>query len=80
VRDKPSRGSEALQKVLEYVQHCRRASQTGIVYSMTRKETEEMASFLRRSGVSADYYHAGQVVDSLHIAHCPHTRRQFSQP
>jgi len=73
VRDKPGRGTEALQKVLDYVQHPSRTHQTGIVYSMTRKETEEMASFLRRSDISADYYHAGQVV-CCSQRRCIHTR------
>ncbi|MFT6879777.1 MAG: ATP-dependent DNA helicase RecQ [Psychromonas sp.] len=30
-----------------------------IVYAKTRKETQEISQFLNRSGISADYYHAG---------------------
>ena len=32
---------------------------TGIVYVRNRRKTAEVADFLRRNGVSADYYHAG---------------------
>ncbi len=32
---------------------------TGIVYVRNRRKTQEIAEFLRRSGISADYYHAG---------------------
>ncbi|MEI6764948.1 MAG: ATP-dependent DNA helicase RecQ [Bacteroidota bacterium] len=32
---------------------------TGIVYVRNRKKTREIAEFLQKNGVSADYYHAG---------------------
>ncbi|MCD6367163.1 MAG: RecQ family ATP-dependent DNA helicase [Bacteroidales bacterium] len=32
---------------------------TGIVYARSRKRTREIAEFLKKQGVSADYYHAG---------------------
>ena len=32
---------------------------TGIVYARSRKRTREIAGFLQKQGVSADYYHAG---------------------
>jgi len=37
----------------------RRSPPPGIVYATTRKECEELASGLRRSGVDAAHYHAG---------------------
>ncbi|MGI8910408.1 MAG: RecQ family ATP-dependent DNA helicase [Rubrobacteraceae bacterium] len=45
-----------LPLILEVI---RRSPPPGIVYAMTRKECEEMASGLRRSGVDAAHYHAG---------------------
>lgn len=32
---------------------------SGIVYTQTRKETQEISRILNNSGISADYYHAG---------------------
>ncbi|MCR4965027.1 MAG: RecQ family ATP-dependent DNA helicase [Bacteroidales bacterium] len=32
---------------------------TGVVYVRNRRKTQEVAEFLRKNGVSADYYHAG---------------------
>jgi ATP-dependent DNA helicase RecQ len=32
---------------------------TGIVYVRNRKKTKEIADFLQKNGISADYYHAG---------------------
>ena len=36
-----------------------RFSGSGIVYVRNRKKTREIAQFLQRNGISADYYHAG---------------------
>ena len=33
---------------------------SGVVYVQNRKETKDIAHFLHRNGVSADYYHAGR--------------------
>lgn len=33
--------------------------QTGLVYCMTKKKTEQVAAYLRGRGVSAEHYHAG---------------------
>jgi superfamily II DNA helicase RecQ len=43
---------------LEYIRE--HLDSTGIVYCMTRADTENLADFLRKNGVIADYYHAGQ--------------------
>jgi len=45
-----------LPLILEII---RRSPPPGIVYAMTRKECEELAAGLRRSGVDAAHYHAG---------------------
>lgn len=37
----------------------RRHPGTGVVYVRNRRKTMEVAEFLRRNGISADYYHAG---------------------
>lgn len=37
----------------------RRYPGTGIVYVRNRRKTAEVAEFLRKNGISADYYHAG---------------------
>ncbi|MFK7980632.1 MAG: ATP-dependent DNA helicase RecQ [Saprospiraceae bacterium] len=43
-------------KLLEIV---RNVKGTGIIYTRSRRNTKEVASFLQRNKVSADYYHAG---------------------
>ena len=47
------------QKVPRILDIIRRSSPPGIVYATTRKECEELAESLRRSGVDAAAYHAG---------------------
>lgn len=32
---------------------------SGILYCMTKKETENLSDYLRDNNISADYYHAG---------------------
>ncbi len=36
-----------------------RMGQSGIVYCLSRKKTEDLATFLRENGISAEAYHAG---------------------
>lgn len=40
-----------------------RVGQSGIVYCLSRKKTEELADFLRKNGLRAEAYHAGLDVD-----------------
>jgi ATP-dependent DNA helicase RecQ len=42
----------------------RHAGRAVIVYCLSRKDTESMAEFLRRSGVAAEAYHAGLEADT----------------
>lgn len=48
------------QKIAEIVDFIRRRpDDSGIIYCLSRKETEEWATVLRNNGVSARHYHAG---------------------
>jgi ATP-dependent DNA helicase RecQ len=38
---------------------CRNVKGTGLVYVRNRRETVEVANFLNRNGIKADFYHAG---------------------
>ena len=48
---------------------CRSVPGTGIIYVRHRKKCEELASFLKNSGVEASFYHAG-------LSHMARTARQ----
>lgn len=41
------------------VKICRNVAGSGVVYLRSRKRTEEIADFLNKQGISADFYHAG---------------------
>jgi bloom syndrome protein len=56
VREK---GRDTLKLMVAYIASSHKGS-TGIVYCMTKKDCETTADYLRDSGISADYYHAGQ--------------------
>ncbi len=53
-------------QIMEVVQ--RHAGEATIVYCISRKETESMASMLRSAGVKAAFYHAGMDPDDRHRA------------
>lgn len=38
---------------------CRKVKGSGVVYARNRKKTQEIAIFLRKNNISADFYHAG---------------------
>ena len=48
---------EKQQEVIQFIQSQR--DKSGIIYCLSRKETEEWALALRAAGVNAEYYHAG---------------------
>ena len=50
-------GQKRLQQILDFIED--RPNQSGIVYCMSRKSTEELANKLRAKGIKADAYHAG---------------------
>ncbi len=50
---------ETTDKVGQLLSVCRAVEGSGIVYMRNRAKCEEVASFLKGAGISADYYHAG---------------------
>ena len=50
-------GQKRLQQILDFIED--RPNQSGIVYCMSRKSTEELANKLRAKGIKAGAYHAG---------------------
>ncbi len=47
------------QKLVKLLEIVRNVKGSGIVYVRSRRQTKEIAAFLQRNNVSADYYHAG---------------------
>ena len=50
-------GQKRLQQIVNFVKN--RPNQSGIVYCLSRKNTEAVAGKLRASGIKATHYHAG---------------------
>jgi ATP-dependent DNA helicase RecQ len=50
-------GQKRLQQIVNFVKN--RPNQSGIVYCLSRKNTEAVADKLRASGINATHYHAG---------------------
>lgn len=50
-------GQKRYQQILRFIED--RPKQSGIIYCLSRKETERIASKLKDDGINADYYHAG---------------------
>ena len=59
VRKKPSKISDTYKLLLQYIMQFQK-DKTGIIYCMTKKDTEHVSDFLREKNFKADYYHAGQ--------------------
>lgn len=57
VRPKPASAAEVLNDVTSLIKS-RFVGQSGIVYCLTRKESEEMAAGLRENEIQANCYHA----------------------
>lgn len=49
-------GQKRIEQILEFVKN--RKSQSGIVYCLSRKSTEDVAEKLRKNGIAAKHYHA----------------------
>jgi ATP-dependent DNA helicase RecQ len=52
---------EKVQEIVEFIQSHR--NQSGIIYCLSRKETEDWAAILNQHGIQASYYHAGMSAD-----------------
>jgi len=50
-------GQKRIEKVLDFLE--KHKNQAGIIYCLSRKTTEEVASRLKSEGYKADFYHAG---------------------
>ncbi|EAY31445.1 DNA helicase RecQ [Microscilla marina] len=51
-----SPGQNRIKKIIKYLET--RPNQSGIIYCLSRKSTEQIAQKLKDAGFSADYYHA----------------------
>lgn len=52
-----SPGQDRVKKITKYLES--RSGQSGIIYCLSRKNTEKLAAKLKNAGFLADYYHAG---------------------
>lgn len=50
-------------KINDLIQLCKKYQGTGIVYTRNRRKTVEIATLLKKNGISADFYHAGLTMD-----------------
>ncbi|KAE8893266.1 ATP-dependent DNA helicase Q-like 1 [Phytophthora fragariae] len=68
VRDKPL-GSDvkALEALYELISKTYPRDAVGIVYCMTKQDSEDVANYLFDRGLSADFYHAGQSATDRHM-------------
>eukprot|EP01138_Halocafeteria_seosinensis_P010554 gb/GECG01010776.1/.p1 GENE.gb/GECG01010776.1/~~gb/GECG01010776.1/.p1 ORF type:complete len:933 (+),score=137.02 gb/GECG01010776.1/:1-2799(+) len=48
-----------LEQLKEYILKHHQIDEAGIVYCLTREDSEKVADFLTKEGISADFYHAG---------------------
>ena len=51
-----------IEKILHFIET--RPGKSGIIYCLSRKETEEWANLLESNGIKANYYHAGLTSDA----------------
>lgn len=50
-------------KITDFINLCKKYQGTGVVYTRNRRKTVEIASLLKKNGISADFYHAGLTMD-----------------
>ncbi len=50
-------GKNRAEKIIDFIR--KRKNESGIVYCLSRKQTEKMADALAKAGIKAEYYHAG---------------------
>jgi ATP-dependent DNA helicase RecQ len=54
-------GQGKLKKIIDFIE--KRANESGIIYCLSRKSTEELSEKLNANGINAAYYHAGMLAD-----------------
>ncbi|GLT73960.1 hypothetical protein SLA2020_457870 [Shorea laevis] len=77
VREKSSVGKVVIDEIAEFVQESYPNNESGIVYCFSRKECEQVASELRKRGISADYYHADMDVIAREKVHMRWSRNKL---
>lgn len=50
-------------KINDFLAYCKEFKGTGVVYVRNRRKTVELATLLKKNGLSADFYHAGLSLD-----------------
>ncbi|MEZ5038364.1 MAG: DNA helicase RecQ [Saprospiraceae bacterium] len=50
-------GQKRLEQIIQFIK--KKSGQSGIIYCLSRKSTEELAAKLNAKGIKAGYYHAG---------------------
>ncbi|MDP3465176.1 MAG: DNA helicase RecQ [Sulfuricurvum sp.] len=64
VKSREGNGQKQLLSIIE-----QKKGESGIVYAFSRKETEEIARFLRSKGVVTRFYHAGMSSEERTVVH-----------
>lgn len=54
-------GQKRMKRILDFIEE--RPNESGIIYCLSRKETERVAARLQEKGINAGYYHAGMPAD-----------------
>ncbi|KAI9895625.1 hypothetical protein PsorP6_019402 [Peronosclerospora sorghi] len=68
VREKPlGSDKQALEALYELISTTYTPDAVGIVYCMTKQDSEDVANYLFDRGLSADFYHAGQSPTDRHM-------------
>ncbi|CAH0478026.1 unnamed protein product [Peronospora belbahrii] len=68
VRDKPRvSDKKAMEALYEFISTTYSPHEVGIVYCMTKQDSEDVANYLFDRQLSADFYHAGQSATDRHM-------------
>ncbi|KAF4324441.1 hypothetical protein JM18_000346 [Phytophthora kernoviae] len=67
VRDKPRGDKKAMEELYKLISTTFPPDAVGIVYCMTKQESEDVANYLFDRELSADFYHAGQSGTNRHM-------------
>jgi len=59
VREKPSQPAAAIEAIATLVKESFDANASGIIYCLSKKETQDVSDGLNKAGVRSVYYHAG---------------------